>query len=271
MKITRDYGATFFEQEAIRAAIDLVKLKHNKADSDQKFITLSIQSGSDDMDFECSEEGLEEFLSMYNLNVQWATLVFGSYDEIRFELRVTNIFGGANSKIGVNGNSKSQINELLRVFDVTEHRSEFVESEPKKPKPIVFLGHGRSNHWALLKSHLQDKHGIEVIAYETGARSGHTIRDILEEMSKTATMAFLLHTAEDEAADGKFSARPNVIHETGLFQGKLGFGRAIVVLEDGCEEYSNLAGIQQIRYSKGNIKEIFGDVLAVIKREFGVI
>ena len=59
------------------------------------------------------------------------------------------------------------------------------------------------------------------------------------------------------------------MHESGLFQGKLGFSRAIILLEDGTEEFSNIAGLQQIRFSKGKIKESFGDVLAVLKRELG--
>jgi predicted nucleotide-binding protein len=37
-------------------------------------------------------------------------------------------------------------------------------------------------------------------------------------------------TAEDEQADGNHHARMNVIHEVGLFQGRLGFERAIVLL-----------------------------------------
>jgi predicted nucleotide-binding protein len=35
-----------------------------------------------------------------------------------------------------------------------------------------------------------------------------------------------------------------VIHEAGLFQGKLGFARAIVLLEQDCNEFSNIAGLQ---------------------------
>ena len=120
-----------------------------------------------------------------------------------------------------------------------------------------------------LKDHLQDKHGYDVQAYEIGSRAGHTIRDILEEMLEESSFALLVLTGEDETKDGKLHARQNVVHETGLFQGKLGFSRAIVLLEDGTEEFSNIAGIQQIRFSKGNIKETFGDVLAVLKREFG--
>ena len=46
------------------------------------------------------------------------------------------------------------------------------------------------------------------------------------------------------------------------------FTRAIVLLEDGCEEFSNIHGIDQIRFEKKRIKETFGDVVATIRREF---
>jgi hypothetical protein len=34
---------------------------------------------------------------------------------------------------------------------------------------------------------------------------------------------------------------------------------------------SNFDGIQQLRFKKGHISEVFGDVLATIRREFGPI
>lgn len=80
-----------------------------------------------------------------------------------------------------------------------------------------------------------------------------------------SSLAVLVHTPEDEMADGSFNSRPNVIHETGLFQGRLGFARAIVLLKDGTKEFSNLAGIQQVRYS--DIRQTFGEVLAWMRRE----
>jgi predicted nucleotide-binding protein len=83
-----------------------------------------------------------------------------------------------------------------------------------------------------------------------------------------SSLAFLVLTGEDETADQQMRARQNVIHETGLFQGKLGFPRAIVLLEEGVEEFSNIAGIQHIPFAKGHIDGTFGEVLAVIKREF---
>ena len=121
-----------------------------------------------------------------------------------------------------------------------------------------------------LKDHLTDKHGYKIEAYETGARARHTIRNILDEMSSKISFALFVMTGEDKDEKGNLRARQNVIHEVGLFQGKLGFSRAIVLLETNTEEFSNLHGIQQIRYSKGNIKETFGEVLATLKREFEI-
>jgi predicted nucleotide-binding protein len=74
-------------------------------------------------------------------------------------------------------------------------------------------------------------------------------------------------TGEDEQADGRIHARMNVVHEAGLFQGRLGFEKAIVLLEDGCEEFSNINGLGQIRFPKGNISAVFEDIRCVLERE----
>jgi predicted nucleotide-binding protein len=162
--------------------------------------------------------------------------------------------------------------DIERAFAVFDRRVVGVTSpEPPPPlpePPTVFIGHGRSPQWRDLKDHLHDLHGYRVEAYEVGARAGHTIRDILGEMLENSTFALLVMTAEDETSEGGFRARQNVIHETGLFQGRLGFARAIVLVEEGVEDYSNLQGLHQLRYRTSNIKEVFGDVLATLRREF---
>jgi hypothetical protein len=60
--------------------------------------------------------------------------------------------------------------------------------------------------------------------------------------------------------------RANVIHEAGLFQGRLGFEKAIILLEYGCAEFSNIHGLTQIRFPKDNISACF-EVRRVLERE----
>jgi predicted nucleotide-binding protein len=86
-------------------------------------------------------------------------------------------------------------------------------------------------------------------------------------MLNDASFALLVMTAEDEHADNSVHARENVIHEVGLFQGRLGFRKAIVLLEEGCQEFSNIHGLVQIRFSKGNIMSASEDVRRVLERE----
>ena len=86
-------------------------------------------------------------------------------------------------------------------------------------------------------------------------------------MLEESCIAFLIMTGEDEQADGSLHARENVIHEVGLFQGRLGFERAIILLEEGCEDFSNIHGIIHIGFPKGNIKAVFEDIREVLKRE----
>jgi predicted nucleotide-binding protein len=139
---------------------------------------------------------------------------------------------------------------------------------PWTSPPRIFIGHGRSSEWRDLKDHLTDKHSYQVVAYEVGARAGHTIRDILDEMLTESSFALLVMTAEDETGDGQVRARQNVVHELGLFQGRLGFARAIVLAERGVELFSNIDGVQQLRFTKGSISETYGDILATLYREF---
>ena len=45
------------------------------------------------------------------------------------------------------------------------------------------------------------------------------------------------------------------------------FTRAIIVLESGCEEFSNIQGLGQIRFPEGNIKACFEEIRQVLERE----
>ncbi len=132
----------------------------------------------------------------------------------------------------------------------------------------VFIGHGRSPAWRELADHLRDHHGYRVITFESEPRIGQAITVVLARMIAEASFAILVHTAEDEQSDGGLRARQNVVHETGLFQGRLGFSRAIIVRQRGCDDFSNLAGLQELHYSD-EIRETFGEVVAVLRREFG--
>jgi predicted nucleotide-binding protein len=131
----------------------------------------------------------------------------------------------------------------------------------------VFIGHGRSPVWRDLKDFVQDRLKLPWDEFNRIPVVGITNIDRLLQMLDDAAIAFLIMTAEDEQADGKMRARENVVHEAGLFQGRLGFSKAIVLLEEGCEEFSNIHGLGQIRFPKEDIRPAFEEIRRVLERE----
>jgi predicted nucleotide-binding protein len=117
--------------------------------------------------------------------------------------------------------------------------------------------------WRELKTFIEDRLHLPVDEFNSMPIAGITTTERLSELLDAAVAAFLVMTAEDEQVDGKMRARENVVHEVGLFQGRLGFARAIVLLEEGCEPFSNIHGLGQIRFP--NLK--FEDIRAVLERE----
>jgi len=131
----------------------------------------------------------------------------------------------------------------------------------------VFIGHGRSAAWRELKDFMEARLRLPWDEFNRVPVAGVTNVARLSEMLDAAAIAFLVMTAEDEMADGGVQARMNVVHEAGLFQGRLGFSKAIVLLESGCTEFSNIQGLGQIRFPEGNISAAFEDVRRVLERE----
>jgi predicted nucleotide-binding protein len=121
--------------------------------------------------------------------------------------------------------------------------------------------------WHELRNFIEKSLNLPCDEFNAVPSAGIPIPVRLEQMLDDATFAFLVLTAEDELADGKVQARMKVVHEAGLFQGRLGFRKAIIVLEEGCEKFSNIEGLGDIRFPRGSIKSAFNEVREVLERE----
>jgi predicted nucleotide-binding protein len=260
MQKTKHYELTRFSVEVLReAAAELSR--GLRAAAEPKDLYVQADDGT------WQHDDVEDFYADYRRSNGFARI---DYVRDGHELTVwVGIYSRGTTSITVKTPERARISAVFNVFDAHAEASRLPEP-PAKPKPpvVVFIGHGRNELWRDLKDHLQDKHGFQIQAYEVGARAGHAVRDILEEMLDASSFAVLVMTGEDIGADGTPRARQNVVHEAGLFQGRLGFNRAIVLLEEGTEEFTNIEGIAQLRFGRGNIKETFGEVVATIRREF---
>ena len=170
-------------------------------------------------------------------------------------------------------NVDRDINHLNGIVDQLELFDELADITPCPSNSIgtnIFIGHGRSQDWRELKDFINDRLKLPWDEFNRVPVAGTTNIVRLAEMLDNAGMAFLIMTAEDEQPDGTLRARENVVHEAGLFQGRLGFEKTIILLEEGCKEFSNIHGLVQIRFPKGNIKAAFEEIRQVLERE-GII
>lgn len=157
-----------------------------------------------------------------------------------------------------------------RVQRYLQQRAKLKGGSMAKTTGTVFIGHGRDPVWRELKDFLQDRLLLKPDEFNRESPAGIETTVRLREMLDKASFAFLIMTAENEDAAGQLHARENVIHEVGLFQGHLGFRKAIVLLENGCVEFSNIHGLGQIRFDKGNIAAKLEEIRQVLERE-GII
>ena len=154
--------------------------------------------------------------------------------------------------------------------EAAEHLQRFEGHRDKRTRTAgnkIFIGHGRSMVWRDLKDFLEARLQLSVDEFNSVSVAGIATAARLSELLDAAEFAFLIMTAEDEQADGKMRTRENVVHEVGLFQGRLGFTRAIILLEEGCEEFSNIHGLGRIEFPKGHISSKFEEIRAVLERE----
>jgi predicted nucleotide-binding protein len=223
--------------------------------------SVSVTIGNEAWEFDTREEFFAEYPKANGYN----------FDHISQgnRLIVSSFLNG--TRVSVRFPGRAAIEAVFQVFENNLEKSRSSESGLTTADPVkIFVGHGGDPQWRDLKDHLHEQHGFDVVAYEIGPRAGLSVKEALQEMLEDSSFALLVLTGEDIHNDGELHARENVVHELGLFQGALGFEKAVVLIEDGVKEFSNILGINQIRFPKGAIRQTFGDVLAVIKREFEV-
>jgi len=256
-----------FPPEVIKSALEIMieNLPINKKKLNDKKLRITLPTGET-----WHHDTDDEFFSDYRKGFSSVSLSYdysftGVLDLEVFRAQPTRIL---STEILVRMPRRSEVERVFEVFEANAGRFRLPEPPKSTPKPKIFIGHGRDAQWKELKDHLHEKQGLDVQAYEIGARAALTVKEVLDEMLTSSSFALLVFTGEDQDKEGRLHARENVIHELGLFQGRLGWKKAIVLLEEGVNEFSNIQGTNQIRFTRGNIQATFGEILATIRREF---
>jgi hypothetical protein len=124
----------------------------------------------------------------------------------------------------------------------------------------VFIAHGGDPQWRTLKEFIEQDCELPVFGFESDSWESRHVTDALSQYLDRCSWAVCVLTAEDAADDGRRRARQNVVHEAGLFQGRYGFDRVILLVEEDCDFVPDAVGLQVVRFPHGHIDRVFWQV-----------
>lgn len=146
-------------------------------------------------------------------------------------------------------------------------RIETVKTPESPAAKGVFLVHHESPYLDIVRNFIQEDCGLRVYEISSAdiATSGFTT--LLGEQLPRCGFAVCLLGKSEAMADGRARADQNVVYQAGFFQGKYGFGRVALLTEEGCDGFSNIAGIVRLDFPSSQVDTTFIDLQRMLQRE----
>lgn len=170
---------------------------------------------------------------------------------------------------GRHKNFQNTLDAKLNKLESIINRLESFQTESDSvEKPInencIFIGHSRSELWTKLKTFLEDELYVNTITYESEQKADDSITSVSEKQLSSVTFAILILTL-DEKKENKIGAIQKIIYEAGLFQGKIGFKKVLILQQQEVEEQPNLRSMEYIKFDKKNIEQSFDEISRVLR------
>ncbi|MEQ4305638.1 PfkB family carbohydrate kinase [Plantactinospora sp. B6F1] len=136
----------------------------------------------------------------------------------------------------------------------------------------VFIAHGAHPEWLAVQRFIEERFELPVYSFESGSWGGRQVTEALADYLERCGFAICVLTAEDFTGDGRRLARQNVVHEVGLFQGRHGFDRVMVLAEEGCDFVPQAAQPYTISFPRNGISRTFYQLDEMIRAQgFGAV
>ncbi|MET9760061.1 PfkB family carbohydrate kinase [Streptomyces sp. NPDC006372] len=138
-------------------------------------------------------------------------------------------------------------------------------SPPSQPRAVL-LTHDGGSQWEALHRFLQEDCRLVVHSLGTVAQGGVDPIALHEQVVRCGFAVCVL-SAGRLMEGGQRRANEEVVHRVGMFQGYYGFGRVAILAEEGCEPWSNNAGLIRMDFTPGRIDSVFVDLERMLARE----
>ena len=131
----------------------------------------------------------------------------------------------------------------------------------------VFLVHHDSPYRTVVRRFIEEDCGLPVYEMTSADIAGSGFAELLGEQAPRCAFAICLLGKTEAMADGRARADQNVVYQAGFFQGRYGFARVALLSEEGCEGFSNVAGIVHLDFPQDQIDVTFIELRRMLQRE----
>lgn len=138
---------------------------------------------------------------------------------------------------------------------------------PQTAPPGVFLVHHESAYREVVRRFVEEDCGLPVYELTSSDITRRDFAAFLSEQMPKCSFAICLLGKNQPMADGRVRADQNVVYQAGFFQGRYGFGRVALLFEEGCEPFSNIAGIVRLDFPSPQVDSTFIDLQRMLQRE----
>jgi sugar/nucleoside kinase (ribokinase family) len=196
----------------------------------------------------------------------FAAGVLAALTSTRLHIELGSVLGMALARhklryVGTHGHSEfAQITRsVVRSFDTGPDRAS---------TRGIFIAHGRDPQWLAVKEFIDIECRLPTLAFNSGAWSGKAVTEALSRYLEQCSYAVCVLTIEDTRGGNREWARQNVIHEVGLFQGRYGMHRVVLLVEEGCGFVPIAPAEQVVHFPRGAIESTFWRVRRAIRIQF---
>lgn len=141
------------------------------------------------------------------------------------------------------------------------------EAVSKPGGPGIALGHGKSALWRSFHEQIVADFPIPCHGFQQVPLPGLGTMAAMLEVLPRARFAILMLTCEDAAAEGELAAALNVVRLAGLFQGRLGFSKVLLLMEDGATVLPGVNDLPRLVFPVGNPSAIWPEARAILENE----
>ncbi|MGW4893335.1 PfkB family carbohydrate kinase [Kitasatospora sp. NPDC004240] len=138
---------------------------------------------------------------------------------------------------------------------------------PSTRPGAVLLAHDEDGQWEVLRRFLEEDCGLAVHTLRRHPGEDARYARAMREQLGRCSFAVCVMSASRVMAGGQRRASESVVHQVGVFQGYYGFGRVAILAEEGCEAFSNNAGLIRMDFPPGRISTTFVELERMLVRE----